>query len=74
MDQEELSEAVRQENASSTRIGVGRSSKLGFNAIFVSGSTSVSSNFNLESEPTGGPAADPSGPTTTVRETVERDP
>lgn len=47
-DQDELSEAVRRENASSTRIGVGRSSQLGFGGIFVSGSTSSSSTLNLE--------------------------
>ncbi len=48
MDQDELSDAVRQENSSSTKVGVSASAQFGYNAVFVSGSASVSTNFNLE--------------------------
>lgn len=48
VNQDELSEAVRTENASNTKLGVSATASFSYGAIFVSGSASVSTSFNMD--------------------------
>lgn len=48
-NQDELSDAVTQENSSDTKLGVSTSASLGYNAAFISASGNISASLNLDS-------------------------
>ncbi|HTN72548.1 MAG TPA: hypothetical protein VMO00_15820 [Methylomirabilota bacterium] len=48
--QDELSDAVKQENSSDTKLGVSATSNTNYNTGFVNGSVTVSGSFNLEQQ------------------------
>lgn len=47
-DQDELSEAVRSENSTDTKLGVSATASVGYNAAFVSASGSITGSFSLD--------------------------